>query len=295
MTCIRIFMHKPFVMLALTKFLLQSLFSVFSSAVAAFPFFRNFFVLILFICVLSWLCVLWVDRRKSYMLPVWPNILLFSAKKNDVNSLCLLVLFVNRWGLIFCFRYEDLQMLVPNCAPQSDSVSSQKLSKAVILQRSLSYLEFLQQQQKKQADELSKLKKQKIVLTIMKTNYEQIVQQQLSSNNMSSGTVSEEVKFRIFQQLMEKLFVSFNATVSTNDFQELSHGIINWIEEYCKPQTLRNFVQEVLMEINSSQQFYWEMFYLRDKVTSTQWTLLLQMDFVSHVSLRMRPLLIAKN
>jgi len=44
--------------------------------------------------------------------------------------------------------YEDLQFLVPTCQ-QQDSVSSYKLSKATILQRSIDYIQFLQQQKKK--------------------------------------------------------------------------------------------------------------------------------------------------
>nr|CAB3263870.1 TF4 [Phallusia mammillata] len=148
--------------------------------------------------------------------------------------------------------YEDLQALVPNCSSPSD-MGAQKLSKAVVLQRSLSYIEFLQQQQKKQADELSKLRKEKMALTILKENYERILREQQSSHNLAGGVVSEEVKFHIFKELMEKMFQSFNATVSTNDFQELSHGVINWIEEQCKPQSLRTALNEVLLPMRNQR------------------------------------------
>lgn len=49
--------------------------------------------------------------------------------------------------------YEDLQYLVPSCQ-QQDSVSSYKLSKATILQRSIDYIQTLQSQQKKQIEDL---------------------------------------------------------------------------------------------------------------------------------------------
>lgn len=49
--------------------------------------------------------------------------------------------------------YEDLQYLVPSCQ-QQDSVSSYKLSKATILQRSIDYIQTLQTQKKKQDEDL---------------------------------------------------------------------------------------------------------------------------------------------
>lgn len=49
--------------------------------------------------------------------------------------------------------YEDLQFLVPSCQ-QQDSVSSYKLSKATILQRSIDYIQTLQTQKKKQDEDL---------------------------------------------------------------------------------------------------------------------------------------------
>ena len=149
--------------------------------------------------------------------------------------------------------YNDLQVLVPNCVQQqNDMVSSQKVSKAVILQRSLDYIEFLQKDNKKQAEELSKLKKEKIALEIMKSSYEQIVKQHNTSGGNIQGKLTEDVKFAVFQQIMEKLFLTFNAQVSTNSFQELSSCVINWIEEQCKPQNFHTAVNEILMHLNAN-------------------------------------------
>lgn len=48
---------------------------------------------------------------------------------------------------------------------------------------------------------------------------------------------------------MDKLFESFES-VPTNDFAEFSAGVFNWLEEYCKPQSLRTLVHGVLREQN---------------------------------------------
>ena len=143
--------------------------------------------------------------------------------------------------------------MVPSLSQQNDPMTSQKISKTVVLQRTLNYVEYLQQQKKKQTEELMRLRKEKIALAIMKANYEQIVKQQMS-NTHSDGKVSEELKFTAFQLMMEKLFESFNTTVSTENFQTLSHGVINWIEEECKPGNLKKCAHDVLVKMNSEHQ-----------------------------------------
>ncbi|KAH9640485.1 hypothetical protein HF086_018151 [Spodoptera exigua] len=50
-----------------------------------------------------------------------------------------------------------------------------------------------------------------------------------------------------FQGIMDKLFESFES-VPTNNFAEFSAGVFNWLEEYCKPQSLRTMVHGVLRE-----------------------------------------------
>nr|CAG4652289.1 EOG090X0H9E [Triops cancriformis] len=144
--------------------------------------------------------------------------------------------------------YDSLQDLVPTCQ-QQDAVSGYKLSKATVLQRSIDYTQFLLQQKKKQEEELSALRKEVVALQIMKSNYEQIVKAQQSQPGQSDNSVPEEVKFRVFETIMESLFVSFDTAVSVANFTELSGSIFSWLEEHCKPQTLRNLVVSVLQQL----------------------------------------------
>ncbi|XP_059086807.1 LOW QUALITY PROTEIN: max-like protein X [Tigriopus californicus] len=69
--------------------------------------------------------------------------------------------------------YDYLQDLVPACQ-QVDS-AGHKVSKATVLQKSIDYIQFVQQQKKKQEDDLSLLRKEVIALQIMRANYEQLV------------------------------------------------------------------------------------------------------------------------
>lgn len=57
-------------------------------------------------------------------------------------------------------------------------------------------------------------------------------------NNPQQGEeqVSDQVKFSVFQSIMDSLFQSFSRSVSVASFQELSACVFSWIEEHCKPQ-----------------------------------------------------------
>ncbi|XP_078450039.1 max-like protein X isoform X2 [Lampetra planeri] len=145
--------------------------------------------------------------------------------------------------------YEDLQAIVPTCT-QQDLIGSQKMSKATVLQRSIDYIHFLHKEKKKQEEELSTLRKEVLALKIMKSNYEQIVRAHQSNPQQGQEQVSDEVKFSIFQGIMDTLFQSFNASIAVSSFQELSACVFSWLEEHCKPQTLREIVLGVLRQLN---------------------------------------------
>jgi len=147
--------------------------------------------------------------------------------------------------------YDELQMLVPTCQTPNEGIGSQKISKATVLQRSVDYIQFLTQQKKKQEEELEKLRKDVMGLKIMKANYEHIVTAHQSAPQAGQNQVSDEVKFQVFQQIMDMLFTSFNASISVANFAELSACVFSWLEEYCKPQTLRELTMSILRQTNN--------------------------------------------
>ncbi|XP_040353554.1 max-like protein X isoform X3 [Herpailurus yagouaroundi] len=132
--------------------------------------------------------------------------------------------------------YDDLQTIVPTCQQQDFSIGSQKLSKAIVLQKTIDYIQFLHKEKKKQEEEVSMLRKDVTALKIMKVNYEQIVKAHQDNPHEGDDQVSDQVKFNVFQGIMDSLFQSFNASISVASFQELSACVFSWIEEHCKPQ-----------------------------------------------------------
>ncbi|XP_075436527.1 max-like protein X [Ascaphus truei] len=66
--------------------------------------------------------------------------------------------------------YDDLQSIVPTCQQQDCSIGTQKLSKAVVLQKTIDYIQFLHKEKKKQEDDVSTLRKEVMALSIMKSS-----------------------------------------------------------------------------------------------------------------------------
>uniref|UniRef100_A0A2I3SBG2 MAX dimerization protein MLX n=1 Tax=Pan troglodytes TaxID=9598 RepID=A0A2I3SBG2_PANTR len=139
--------------------------------------------------------------------------------------------------------YDDLQTIVPTCQQQDFSIGSQKLSKAIVLQKSmdspvilLGWAELLQHL----SPGLHAFR-----------NYEQIVKAHQDNPHEGEDQVSDQVKFNVFQGIMDSLFQSFNASISVASFQELSACVFSWIEEHCKPQTLREIVIGVLHQLKN--------------------------------------------
>ncbi|XP_052826577.1 LOW QUALITY PROTEIN: max-like protein X [Octopus bimaculoides] len=147
-------------------------------------------------------------------------------------------------------RYDDLQTIVPKCQ-QPDSLGSQKLSKASVLQKSIEYISFLVDQKSKQELALDTLRKEVMALKIMKANYEQILKSHQNTPLAGQNQVSDEVKFQVFKQIMDSLFQSFVSAVSVSNFTELSTCVISWLEAYCKPKILKGLVVGVLQQVSN--------------------------------------------
>lgn len=148
--------------------------------------------------------------------------------------------------------YEDLQYMVPTCQ-QQDSISSYKLSKATILQRSIEYIQTLQKSKLKHDNELKTLRKEVCALQIMKSNYEQMLKQHQLATIQQNGhqqvnQVNEQVKFEIFQAFCDNLFASFDRYVTFTDFKQLSASVFNWLEEHGKPHLLRDMCLAILRD-----------------------------------------------
>ncbi|CAH0383314.1 unnamed protein product [Bemisia tabaci] len=139
--------------------------------------------------------------------------------------------------------YDSLQDLVHTC--QHTDASSYKMSKATVLQKSIDYIQFLLRQKKVLEEERNALRKEVMALRIMQANYELMVKAQQNTPGQTETRISDQVKFQVFQNIMEELYKTFS-TISVANFDVLSASVFSWLEENCKPQKLRDMVISVL-------------------------------------------------
>jgi len=160
--------------------------------------------------------------------------------------------------------YEYLQDLVPNLnedGSPSTSGSAAKASKAVVLQKAIEHIQQVEGQKKKQEDDVNSLRKELASLQIIRDTYDELVKVHQTSTSGGGGEAGDdgvfipsEVKFRVFQMLMDSLFLSFNEKVGMNNFQELSRCVISWLEEYCTPYVLQDLMLNILEQVKKEAQ-----------------------------------------
>lgn len=92
-----------------------------------------------------------------------------------------------------------MQELVPRCQP-SDS-SGYKLSKALILQKSIEYIGYLNQQKLKQEDESAALQKEVTALRIIQNGYETMLQHQQANPGPEEARLTDEAKFQVVSKM----------------------------------------------------------------------------------------------
>lgn len=135
--------------------------------------------------------------------------------------------------------YDDLAELVPSCK-DVDPLSSSKLSKAVIMSRTIDYMELISKESDKNQESLNKLQKDATGLKIQLGNYESIIKSHHVANAYQSTNIADATKLELFQRFCDELFLTFDSEVECDNFQNLSRGMLLWSERHCKPEQLHH-------------------------------------------------------
>ena len=103
------------------------------------------------------------------------------------------------------------------------------------------------------------LRRELASLQIIRDTYDELVKvHQRSTGTGVEGEdgifIPSEVKFRVFQVLMDSLFMSFNEKVGMSNLQELSRCVISWIEEFCTPYALQDLMLQILEQTKKESQ-----------------------------------------
>lgn len=123
------------------------------------------------------------------------------------------------------------------------------MSKATVLQKSIDYVSYLKQQKQKQEEERAAMLKEVKALRILQKNYEHMLQNQQASNQQMEA-VSDDVKFQVFQAIMDEMFLSFEK-LPMSDFTELVNSVCEWLESNFSSQYIKQIAQQSLNDIAS--------------------------------------------
>lgn len=108
----------------------------------------------------------------------------------------------------------------------------------------------MHKEKKRQEDELSTLQKEVMALRIIQKNYETMLQNQQTTPH-NDNTLSEDMKFEVLKNVMDEMFVTFEA-LPMDTFAELTSSSTAWVEEQCKPHLLRKIVDRTIQKVQAN-------------------------------------------
>lgn len=164
--------------------------------------------------------------------------------------------------------YENLQSLVPGCLRSDEEVFGNKISKAAVLQKSIEYIQAIKEENLNREKKLDHFRKEVLGLRIIHKNYEKMTrkyqQSSLSQNRdtfdlkSSLPAMTDSFKLEIFKNFCDNLFQSFDRTVQTDNFNQLSAGTIWWLEENCDQCNLQRIMLNIIEPIKFSFRHYYQ-------------------------------------
>ncbi|VDD76552.1 unnamed protein product [Mesocestoides corti] len=137
-----------------------------------------------------------------------------------------------------------LELIPPVKSGTGNSVF--RMSKATILNRSISMILKASKLQTQKELEIETLRKKVQALQILKASYERMSSTCSYATEAQGSVITEQFKLQLFQMFMENLFQSFDSFVSQSALPELSEQIITWLESICKPEFLHRTMEHLL-------------------------------------------------
>eukprot|EP01134_Creolimax_fragrantissima_P000034 CFRG0034T1 len=157
--------------------------------------------------------------------------------------------------------FEELQQIIPSCQVTPNG----KFSKANILQKAIDYVGYLIRQKTGLLDELDKLRKEVQQLRLIIDEYNKLgkpneIEQRAKMfteavegyQDIPDMYTKDNIKFFVFCHVVDKLFEAFNAKVSLESSEAFSKTLLEWFEQYCAPDALRETFMVSLQSMGTS-------------------------------------------
>eukprot|EP00123_Amoebidium_parasiticum_P004481 comp15785_c0_seq1/m.13023 comp15785_c0_seq1/g.13023 ORF comp15785_c0_seq1/g.13023 comp15785_c0_seq1/m.13023 type:complete len:576 (-) comp15785_c0_seq1:541-2268(-) len=157
--------------------------------------------------------------------------------------------------------FEELQAIIPACKS-----GPTKVSKATILQKAIDYITYILKEKTTLLEEVQKLRQEVQQLRMIIAEYQRNeleikarrladLTQQQDGKPFDPADLDrfgkESIKFMVFCTVVDKLFETFNAVVSLDDSETFSTSLLQWFEQYCCPEALRETFLTSLQSLSS--------------------------------------------
>eukprot|EP00128_Syssomonas_multiformis_P009002 Colp12_sorted_trinity150504_noHs@15954 len=143
--------------------------------------------------------------------------------------------------------FEELQEIIPALKKSPNS----KFSKATVLRKAIDYINYLLKEKNNLVEEVAKVRKEISTLKMIINKYQQSGLNVESKSDQALGDTTQNVKFYLFCSVVDRLFESFNASVSLESPELFSQTLMQWFQDYCCPESLREMFLTSLKMLGS--------------------------------------------
>jgi len=76
----------------------------------------------------------------------------------------------------------------------------------------------------------------------------------MASSKNAGATIDDEHKFKVFQNIADVIFISFDQAMQSGqitNFSQFTSTILRWIEDSCRPSDINDVIRRVITNFKS--------------------------------------------
>eukprot|EP01135_Chromosphaera_perkinsii_P003083 Nk52_evm30s234 gene=Nk52_evmTU30s234 len=139
---------------------------------------------------------------------------------------------------------DELQAIIPSCKEGTKKTQT-KQSKATVLKKAVDYISHLIKEKCSLVEEVNNLREEVAALKAVISKYQQMGPpdeaefERSSAAYMQSQNIGDNIKFYLFCSVVDRLFETFNASISLESPEAFSSSLMTWFDAYCRPEHIR--------------------------------------------------------
>ncbi|XP_055356156.1 max-like protein X [Paramacrobiotus metropolitanus] len=132
--------------------------------------------------------------------------------------------------------------------PNDGATELRDVTRKQILEEAINTIKTLEGVTQGQNGELQRLRQTLAGIEIIKASQETAAEKLDIHPSTSGQPNQDEIRFQVFERMMDQLFQTYNHLVDASSFQALSATTSLWLEEYCSPSSITALTAGVLRD-----------------------------------------------